>query len=199
MLRLILLILYCIDGNHFIIALDVTNSTNDYNQFISLYEQVNENVGGLPSDCEVLLDNGYSSSDNIKYAEDNNIDAYIQSRQMATLTNNKNPIERFFLINFYWDETKQGFYCPKKELLTHQGITPTTKKDIYYTTKCTQCPYKNECVPKGQYRRIYTKFTEEQKRMMEKMTEESSIQTYGARMGMVEHTFGHDKHNLKIR
>jgi hypothetical protein len=63
------------------IALDVNNDTHDYNSFIPMYEQANENVGGLPVDCAVLADNGYSSDGNIEYCEDNNIEAYIQSRQ----------------------------------------------------------------------------------------------------------------------
>ena len=53
-----------VDGNHFIIALDVSRDTNDYNQFIPMYEQANENVGGLPEDCEVLADNGFNTDEN---------------------------------------------------------------------------------------------------------------------------------------
>jgi hypothetical protein len=35
--------------------------------------------------------------------------------------------------------------------------------------------------------------------MMDKMSQDSSKSIYKHRMGMVEHTFGHDKHNLKSR
>jgi len=47
-----------VDGNHFVIGLGVSTDANDYNQFITMYEQASENVGGLPEDCEVLADNG---------------------------------------------------------------------------------------------------------------------------------------------
>jgi len=190
---------HAVDGNHFIIGLDVNNSTNDYDSFIPIYEQVQENVGGLPEDCQVLADNGYSNDFNIKFCEDNEIDAYIQTRANATIMNGKTEIGDFSLFNFVWDEEKQGYWCPNKELLTYQGLTPKSKKEIYYTTKCSQCSHKEQCTPKMKYKRIYNKFTPEQKRMIDKMNQEDSQTIYSHRMGMVEHTFGHDKQNLKNR
>ncbi|GAA5818452.1 MAG: transposase [Methanobrevibacter sp. CfCl-M3] len=188
---------HVVDGNHFIIAMDINNESNDYNSFIPLYEQANENVDGLPENCQVLADNGYSNKENIEYCENNNIDAYIQSRQLSTLNNNKNPIDDFSLLNFYWNEEKQGYICPGNQILTHQGKTP--KIGIYYTTQCLQCQFKEKCTPNKKYRRIYSEYTDEQKRMMDKMSQDSSKNIYKHRMGMVEHTFGHDKHNLKSR
>jgi len=44
----------------FIIELTVSNSPNDYNEFIPIFEQVNDNVSNLPEDCEALMDNGFS-------------------------------------------------------------------------------------------------------------------------------------------
>ena len=78
-----------VDGNHFIIGLDVDTDTNDYNQFITMYEQASDNVGGLPEDCEVLADNGYNNDENCKYCEDNNINGFLQTRQNAMLINAK--------------------------------------------------------------------------------------------------------------
>ena len=43
-----------------------SSDTNDYKQFITIYEQANENVGGLPEECEVLADNGYNTDENCK-------------------------------------------------------------------------------------------------------------------------------------
>jgi transposase len=187
-----------VDGNHFIIGLDVTNETNDYNQFIPMYEQVDDNVGGLPEDCEVLVDNGFNNEENCKYCEENDINGFLQTRQNVMLMNAKKEYPKYSLINFRWSEEKQGYICPEGHLLEYQGKTPKTEKEIYYTTQCTHCPFKKECTPKGKYRRIYNKYSEEQRRMIDKMSQEKSETTYSRRMGMVEHIFGHEKKNLNI-
>ena len=131
-----------------------------------------------------------------KYCEENNIDGFLQTRQNAMLMNAKKEYSRFSTINFIWDEENQGYWCPEGHLLTYQGQTPKKKKDIYYTTECANCSCKEECTPKTKNRRIYDKFTEEQKRMMDKMSKKESEIIYSRRMGMVEHTFGHEKKNL---
>ena len=142
-----------VDGNHFIIGLDVTTDANDYNLFIPMYEQANENVGGLPEDCEVLADNGFNTHENCKYCEDNEINGFLQTRQNAMIVNARKDYSRFSAINFRWDEEKQGYLCPEGNLLTHQGQTPKKKKDIYYTTKCADCQFKEECTQKMKYRK----------------------------------------------
>ena len=191
-------VLQVVDGNHFIIGMDVTNDANDYNQFIPMYELANENVEGLPEDCEVLVDNGFNTDENCKYCEDNGINGFLQTRQNAMLMNAKKDYSRFSTINFRWNEEKQGYICPEGHLLTYQGQTPKKKKDIYFTVQCQNCEFKDECTPKMKYRRIYDKFTEEQKRMMDKMSKKDSKIRYSRRMGMVEHIFGHEKKNLGI-
>ena len=187
-----------VDGNHFVIGLGVSTDANDYKQFITMYEQASENVGGLPEDCEVLADNGYNNDENCKYCEDNNINGFLQTRQNAMLTNAKKEYDKYSLINFRWSEEQQGYICPEGQLLSYQGKTPKTKKEIYYTTECTNCPKKDKCSPKGRYRRIYNRYSEEQRRMMDKMSQEQSQVSYSRRMGMVEHIFGHEKKNLNI-
>jgi hypothetical protein len=62
---------------------------NDHNQFILMYELANKNVEGLPNDCQVLEDNGYSNDKNTKYCEENEINGFIQNRKNAMITNNK--------------------------------------------------------------------------------------------------------------
>ena len=43
-----------------------------------------------------------------------------------------------------------------------------------------------------------TEYNEEQRRMMDKMSQKESEISYSHRMGMVEHIFGHEKKNLNI-
>ena len=190
---------HAVDGNHFIIGLTVSNSPNDFNQFIPIYEQTNENVGGLPEDCETLMDNGYSTDENIEYCEKHDIDAYIQTRQNAMLNNGTKEDYPFSKTYFFWDNEKQGYWCPNKHLLTYKGETKKNKRKTYYTEKCLTCPDKDKCFKKGKYKRIYDNFTEAQTRMITKMSSEEAQNKYSHRMGMVEHTFGHTKYNLDHR
>ena len=118
----------------------------------------------------------------VKYCEDNNINGFLQTRQNAMLTNAKKEYDKYSLINFRWSEEQQGYICPEGQLLRYQGKTPKTKKEIYYTTECTNCPKKDKCSPKGRYRRIYNGYSEEQRRMMDKMSQEQSQVSYSRRM-----------------
>ena len=190
---------HAVDENHFIIGLTVSNSPNDYNQFIPVYEQANENVGGLPEDCETLMDNGYSTDENIEYCEKHNINAFIQTRQNAMLANGTKKDNPFSKAYFFWDNEKQGYWCPNKHLLTYRGETKKNKRKTYYTEKCLTCSDKDQCFKKGKYRRIYNNFTDTQTRMITKMSTKEAQEAYSHRMGMVEHTFGHVKHNLNHR
>jgi len=190
---------HAVDGNHFIIGLTVSNSPNDYKEFFDIYEDANENVGGLPEDCKTLMDNGYSTDEIIEYCEKHGIDAYIQTRQNAMLNNGTKKDNPFSTAYFFWDDKKQGFWCPNKNLLTYRGETKKKKKKIYYTEKCITCPDKDKCFKNGRYRRIYGNFTDAQMRMITKMSTKEAEEEYSHRMGMVEHTFGHTKHNLDQR
>jgi hypothetical protein len=45
----------------------------------------------------------------MEYCEENELNAYIQSRQIATLSNNKKPIQDFSTLNFYVDKKNKDF------------------------------------------------------------------------------------------
>ena len=64
-----------------IVACDVTSQSNDKQQFEPMLEQAQENVG---QDKKVKLasaDSGYYSESNVKFAEDEKIDAYIATKR----------------------------------------------------------------------------------------------------------------------
>ena len=65
-----------------IVACDVTNESNDKQQFEPMLEQTQENIGGDKKIKAVSADSGYYSESNVKFAEDKKIDAYIATERI---------------------------------------------------------------------------------------------------------------------
>jgi len=63
--------------NQIIVACDVTNETNDKQQFEPMLEKAQENVGKDKKIKAASADSSYYSETNVRYAEDEKIDAYI--------------------------------------------------------------------------------------------------------------------------
>lgn len=64
-------------GKQIIVACDVTNETNDKQQFEPMLEKAQENVGKDKTIKAASADNSYYSESNVKFAEGKKIDAYI--------------------------------------------------------------------------------------------------------------------------
>ncbi|MEA3223283.1 MAG: IS1182 family transposase [Thermodesulfobacteriota bacterium] len=64
-----------------IVACDVTNESNDKQQFEPMLEQAQENVGEDKKIKSASADSGYYSESNVKFAEDKKIDAYIATKR----------------------------------------------------------------------------------------------------------------------
>ncbi|MBA7682319.1 IS1182 family transposase ISPlba1 [subsurface metagenome] len=64
-----------------ILACDVTDESNDKQQFEPMVEQTQENVGEDKKIKSASADSGYYSESNVKFAEDKNIDAYIATKR----------------------------------------------------------------------------------------------------------------------
>jgi len=64
-----------------IIACDVTNESNDKQQFEPMLEQTQENVGEDKKIKLASADTGYYSESNVKFAEDKKIEAYIATKR----------------------------------------------------------------------------------------------------------------------
>lgn len=64
-------------ANQIIVACDVTDQSNDKQQFEPMLEQAQDNVGRDKKIKAASADSGYYSESNIEYAEGRQIDAYI--------------------------------------------------------------------------------------------------------------------------
>ena len=71
-----------VDRNQIILANDICQDKHDANQLAPQIKNLQENIK-LREDTKVGGDSGYSSGNNIKFAEDKNIDLYVPSRAQA--------------------------------------------------------------------------------------------------------------------
>jgi len=65
-----------------IVACDVTNESNDKQQFVPLLEQAEDNIGDDKTITSVSADSGYFSETNVEFAEDRKIDPYIATTRI---------------------------------------------------------------------------------------------------------------------
>ena len=68
-----------VSRNRIIISNDVCQDGHDAHQFIPQVRNIKDNIK-LKKNTKIGLDCGYSDGENIKFAEDNNIDLYVPSR-----------------------------------------------------------------------------------------------------------------------
>jgi transposase len=174
-----------VDKNQIILANDLCQDKHDANQFIPQIKNVKENIK-LEKDTHVSVDPGYSSGDNIKFAEDNNIDLYVPSRAQAQEFDGKEQTLNH--DNYEYDEEKdeiifhgrrwryKGFYFRKngKKIIMYYNDELKKKKDVPF-------------------------YFRERLRMKEKMEKKDSKNVYGLRKITVEPAYGNLKENLGFR
>jgi transposase len=76
--------------NQIIVASDVTDQSNDKQQFEPMLEQAQDNVGQDKKIKAASADSGYYSEANVKFAEDKEIDAYIATKR----TKHSDPVPK---------------------------------------------------------------------------------------------------------
>jgi len=77
-------------GNQIIVACDVTNQSNDKQQFEPMLGRAQDNVGQDKKIKAASADSGYYSETNVKFAEDKEIDAYIATKR----TKHNDPVPK---------------------------------------------------------------------------------------------------------
>ena len=87
------------DKNQIIITNEITQDKHDANQFIPQIK-ISKKIFFLNDDTKVAIDCGYSSGENIKFAEDNNLDLYVPSRAQAQVFDGKkNSLLTMIIMN----------------------------------------------------------------------------------------------------
>ena len=148
-------------------------------------KNVKENIN-LEKDTKVALDCGYSSGDNIKYAEDNDIDLYVPSRAQAQKLDGKD--ETLNHDNYEYDEEKDEIICDGNRY-KYSGFY-VRKTGVKISTFWSKELKKKKDVPY---------FFRERLRMKEKMSSSDAKKIYELRKITVEPVYGNIKQNLGFR
>lgn len=174
-----------VSKNQIIIANDITQDKHDANQFVPQMKNVGENVK-LKKDTKVGVDCGFSSGENIKYAEDNEIDLYVPSRAQAQKFDGK--AETLKHDNYKYDAKRNELIC-EGERYRYSGFyvrKTGVKIAVFYSKKLK----KKKDVPW---------LFRERLRMKEKMEKPESKRVYDLRKITVEPVYGNLKENLGFR
>jgi len=174
-----------VSKNQIIVANDITQDKHDAHQFIPQVKNVKENIK-ISKKTKVSLDCGYSSGDNIKFAEDNNIDLYVPSRALAQKLDGKE--ESLNHDNYGYDEESDEIIFEGRRWRYKGMYTRKTGKRIVM--------YYNDELKK---KKDLPEFFRERLRMKAKMEKEESKRVYKLRKMTVEPVYGNIKQNLGFR
>ena len=189
-----------------IVACDVNKSTSDSNELKPLVEQTLKNTKRTTNKTTIVTaDSAYSSMQNLKELEQNNLDAYIPDNKYQAAQRNKQTEEDlpFFKKNFRYEATEDTYLCPNNRKLNFIGIkTDDTGNRFrhYRCHSCQGCKHFGVCTksPKGRAIKIYEN---EQLiyNMRKKLDTLKGKLIYKRRKIIVEPVFGNIKHNLGFR
>jgi len=174
-----------VSKNQIIVANDITQDKHDANQFVPQVENVKKNLK-LRKDTKVGVDCGFSSGDNIKYAEDEDIDLYVPSRAQAQKFDGKD--ETLKHDNYEYDEEKDEIIFEGRRWRYKGWYTRKTGRKIVM--------YYNDELKK---KKDLPEFFRERLRMRDKMEKEDAKRVYDLRKITVEPVYGNIKQNLGFR
>jgi transposase len=179
------------DKHKLIIASEVVNDSSDVGQLHAMAKAAKE---ALDADAlQVLADEGYYSSIELKACEDDGIKAYVPVPEGSRQTEKKG---RFSLREFSYDPAADAYRCPASELLRPmEGRWENTsgRTEIRYASSakaCKICPLKVRCLSPKASRRTIGRWEHEDvlERHRARMRDASGLMR--RRSGIVEHPFG---------
>ena len=179
-----------------IVAEYITQKATDHAEFQPLVEQVQENLAELPDETEISFDAGYSSYDNLEYANRENLDLYMPDNFLKALDAKEEGKKRYHKSNFCYDETRDIYLCPRGKELSRWAEQKRAGKRplvVYRGESCGKCPAREQCT-RGEARTVSRDGREPLlEKMREKLRSEEGKRIYGKRGYTVEPPFGQMK------
>ena len=138
--------------NYFIIHTNISNDRTDYNTLIPVLEKHKEIFGKKLE--EVTADSGYSSEQNLKYLEEENINSYIklQSHEKMKTRAYKKDIGKHYNMKKIEEESGTYFICSDGRKLVHERTEVRKQNDlermfeVYGCSDCSGCNLKEKCL-----------------------------------------------------
>ena len=135
--------------HHLIVAHEVTNAGHDRDQLSAMAGKAKDAMGAAALD--VLADRGYFSGEEVLACEPLGITPFVPK----PLTSGAKAEGRFGKQDFVYCPEDDTYRCPAGESLTKRFTTleDGMNLNVYWTTKCADCPLKSRCTSSKQPRR----------------------------------------------
>jgi transposase len=179
------------DKHKLIVASEVVNDSSDVNQLHAMAKTAKEALAAEA--LQVLADEGYYSSTELKACEDDGITAYVPPSEGNGLLEKKG---RFGLKNFSYDAAADAYTCPAGQLLRPmEGRWTNTsgRVEIRYASRtetCKTCPLKSKCLSPKASRRTIGRWEHEDVLERHRARMQSAGDLMRRRSAIVEHPFG---------
>lgn len=175
-----------VSKNQIILSTDVCQDGHDAHQFVPQIKNIKENID-LKKDTKIGLDCGYSDGENIKFAEDNNINLYVPSRAQAQEFDGKEETLNHDKYDYDWKKDEiivdsKGYPFHHSYIRKNNG-----KKVLVYQ------------LHGAKQRKQVPEFFRERLRMKAKMETNEGRKIYSFRKITVEPVYGNLKQNLGLR
>jgi transposase len=185
-----------VDDEHgLIVHVDAVSDANDLNQFAQQIESANEL---FEKPCDIACaDAGYADTEELEKVAKQGSTVVVPSKRQA-LHEEESPFSK---SHFIYDKENDCYYCPEGHRLSYRSTNKKTGKRYYRITRpgiCRSCRHYGKCTSSRKGRKVTRLKNEEAKQHFEKLYEREDLQEiYRRRKGIVEHSFGHIKRNLK--
>jgi transposase len=179
------------DKHKLIVASEVVNDSSDVGQLHAMAKAAKEALGAKV--LEVLADEGYYSSTELKACEDDGITAYVPPSEGNGLLEKAG---RFSLKNFSYDGAADAYTCPAGQLLRPmEGRWTNTsgRVEIRYASRtkiCRACPSRIKCLSPKASQRVIRRWKHEDVLERHRTRMQGASELMRRRSAIVEHPFG---------
>src|ERR1700720_119148 len=179
------------DKHKLIVEIEAVNNTSDVNQLHAMAKAAKEALDAEA--LQVLADEGYYSSTELKACEDDGIKAYVPPSEGNGLIEKAG---RFGLKNFSYDGATDAYTCPAGQLLRPmEGRWTNTsgRVEIRYASRksiCRVCPSRTKCLTPKASQRTIRRWEHEDVLERHRARMQSASELMRRRSAIVEHPFG---------
>jgi transposase len=179
------------DKHKLIVASEVVNDSSDVNQLHAMAKAAKEALDAEA--LQVLADEGYYSSSELKACEDDGIKAYVPPSEGNGLIEKAG---RFGLKNFSYDGATDAYTCPADQLLRpmeRRWTNTSGRVEICYASRtkvCRACPLRTKCLTPKASQRIIRRWEHEDVLERHRARMQSASGLMRRRSAIVEHPFG---------
>jgi transposase len=179
------------DKHKLIVASEVVNDSSDVNQLHAMAKAAKEALDA--ETLQVLADEGYYSSKELKACEDDGIEAYVPP---SDRNGRLDKAGHFGLESFSYDGAADAYTCPAGQLLRPMGgrwTNTSGRVEIRYASRtkiCRACPLRTRCLSPKASQRIVRRWEHEDVLERHRARMQNAGDLMRRRSAIVEHPFG---------